>query len=95
MRRKNKIGLLAKLTKKQSPNRNYFSELPIGTVFIIIEEHLNMPAYDLTGYFINTRPQLLKNGSYYYTGYIEKGTYEIIGTVKDNVHLLINSLNFS
>lgn len=73
-----KIGLIAKLTKRQS-NRAYFSEIPIGTKFIIVEEHGGMPSYDLTGYFLNYPPQKLSEGKFHFTGYIEKGTWELVG----------------
>jgi len=80
------IGQLARLTKKQT-DRAYFSTLPIGTVFIIID-NLDLPAYDLTGYFINSEPHKLFNGNYHHTGYIERGSWEIIGDIKDNIHIL-------
>lgn len=83
---KSKIGLLAKLIKEQT-DRWYFSQLPIGTLFIIIDE-IDTPAYDLTGYFINPAvPHILPSGSYYFTGYIEKGSWEIVGEIKDNIDL--------
>lgn len=80
----NKTGLIAELTKKQS-NREYFGDIPVGTKFIIIEEHGHMPAYDLTGYFINYPPQKLSNGAYHFTGYIEKGSWRIVGEIQDNI----------
>ena len=78
-----KIGLLAELTKKQT-NRDYFSSLPVGTKFIIVEE-IKLPAYDLTGYFINVKPQIIK-GKSYHLGYIEKGTWKIIGDIRENIN---------
>ena len=78
------IGQVARLTKQQT-NRSYFSEMPIGTKFIIVEEHLDMPAYDLTGYFLNYPPQKLTNGMFHYTGYIEKGSWETVGTISEIV----------
>jgi len=75
----NNIGLIAKLIKRQS-NRAYFSEIPIGTKFIIVD-NIDTPAYDLTGYFLNIPPQKLSEGKFHYTGYIEKGTWELIGGI--------------
>lgn len=79
-----KLGLVAKLTKKQT-NRTYFSEIPIGTKFIIVDEHNNKPAYELTGYFLNYPPQILSDGRSHFTGYIEKGSWEIVGSVSEIV----------
>jgi len=73
------IGLVAKLTKQQT-NRPYFQNIPIGTKFIIVDQ-INTPAYDLTGYFLNYPPQYLDGGEHCYTGYIEKGSWEIVGTI--------------
>lgn len=84
-----KIGMLAELTKRQT-NRGYFSSLPIGTKFIIIDE-INLPAYDLTGYFLNCEPQILANDNYYFTGYIENGSWKLIGEIKDNIKVLLNT----
>lgn len=81
------IGQLARLTKKQT-NRQYFSTLPIGTLFIIIQE-VDLPAYDLTGYFIGCDPHKLATGIYHHTGYIERDSWEIIGDIKENINLLI------
>lgn len=75
------VGLVARLTKKQT-NRNYFSDMPNGTFFIITDAHDSMPAYELTGYFLDYPPQKTGNG-FHYTGYIERGTWEIVGTVYD------------
>ena len=80
------LGKIAELTKRQT-GRYYFENIPIGTKFIIVEENLNMPAYDVTGYFLNYPPQ--HNGEkYHFTGYIEKGTYKVLGEVKDNINLM-------
>jgi hypothetical protein len=79
-----KLGLVAQLIKKQT-NRAYFSEMPIGTTFIIVDEHDDMPTYELTGYFLNYPPQILPDGRSHFTGYIEKGSWEIIGSVNDIV----------
>ena len=84
----NKIGLLAELTKRQT-NRAYFSELPIGTKFIIVDE-INTPAYDLTGYFLRCEPHILTSGKQHFTGYIEKDSWKIIGEIKDNIEALAN-----
>jgi hypothetical protein len=84
-----KIGLVARLIKRQT-NRAYFSEIPIGTKFIIIEEHNDRPVYDLTGYFLNYPPQKLSDGQFHYTGYIEKGSYEILGTLNDWISELLS-----
>lgn len=86
-----KKGMLAKLTKKQT-EREYFSDLPIGTFFIIVGE-IDLPGYDLTGYFIGVNP-VLPNGICQFTGYIEKGSWELIGEIKDNLHHLTKSINF-
>ncbi len=85
------IGQLAKLTKKQS-NRAYFSNIPIGIHFIIIDVHDNMPAYDLTGYFIGIKPQILSNGNPHFTGYIEKGSWELVGNVTDNIEIFESNI---
>ena len=82
-----KLGLVAQLTKKQT-SRAYFENIPIGTKFIIVDEHDNMPAYELTGYFLNYPPQKLGDNKFHYTGYIEKGSWEIVGTVADCIGAL-------
>lgn len=71
------IGLVAQLTKKQT-DRFYFSKIPIGTKFIIIDIHDNLPAYDLTGKFLDYPPQILDDGTAHYNGYIEKGSWELV-----------------
>ena len=81
-----KIGLLAELIKKQT-NRDYFSELPIGTKFIIVDE-VDLPGYDLQGYFLRCKPHVLSEGNYYFTGYIDRGSWRIIGEIKDNIGIL-------
>ena len=81
------VGHICEITKKQT-NREYFSEIPIGTKFIIIDEHCHMPAYDVTGYFINYPPQINKDGEYHYTGYIEKDSWKIVGKIADNIEIL-------
>ena len=81
------IGQIAKLTKEQR-RRAYFSNIPIGTFFIITEKHESMPAYDLTGYFLNIKPQILKDGTPYFFGYIEKGSWELVGNLTDNIGIL-------
>ena len=83
-----KIGMLAELTKRQT-NRKYFSNLPIGAKFIIVDE-IDLPAYDLTGYFLRCEPHILSNGNYHFTGYIEKGSWKLIGEIKDNIEVLAN-----
>jgi len=40
-----RIGMIGELTKKQT-DREYFSTLPIGTKFIILEE-IDLPAYEI------------------------------------------------
>jgi len=77
-----KVGLVAELTKQQT-NRAYFSDIPIGTKFIILEEYNDLPTYDLLGYFLYTPPQELSNDSYHYTGYIEKGSWKLLGTIEE------------
>jgi len=87
---KSNLGLVAKLTKKQT-FRHYFSGIPIGTLFIIVEEHNPpLPAYDLTGYFLNYPPQELTNGKFHYTGFIEKGSWEIVGEVNDCIKEILS-----
>lgn len=80
--KKSKVGLVGRLTKLQT-NREYFSDIPVGTRFIIIEEHTDMPKYDLTGYFLNFPPQIINGNRYHYTGYIEKGSWKLIGTIQE------------
>lgn len=82
-----KIGMLGELTKRQT-NRQYFSKLPVGTKFIIVDE-IDLPSYDLTGYFLRCEPHILDNGEYYFTGYIEKGSWRLIGEIKDNIEVLV------
>lgn len=82
-----KLGQVARLVKQQT-NRRYFSEIPIGTKFIIVEEHNDMNAYDLTGYFINYPPQMLQNGKCHFTGYIEKDSWELVGDISDIIEEL-------
>jgi len=84
----NRIGLVAQLTKKQT-KRLYFENIPVGTKFIIVDEHNDMPAYELTGYFLNYPPQPLGNNEFHYTGYIEKGSWEIVGTLSDYIKELM------
>jgi len=87
-----KKGLVGELTKLQSQDRGYFKDLPIGTKFIITEEMYDSSTYDLIGYFLYYYPQNLKNPDYHYTGFIEKNTYKIIGTMEDCVkNNLLNS----
>ena len=81
------IGKLARLTKKQT-NRDYFSSIPIGTYFIITDTHNHMPAYDLTGFFIGVMPNILRNGDLHFTGYIEKNSWELIGSIEEHIHIL-------
>ncbi len=81
------IGQLARLTKKQT-NREYFSNIPIGTYFIITDTHNYMPAYELTGYFIGIQPKILADGTPHFTGYIERGSWELVGNVADNIGVL-------
>jgi len=76
------IGQIGVLTKRQT-NRAYFSEIPVGTKFIIVAKHTDMPAYELTGYFLNYPPQKLTGNRFHYTGYIEKGSWELVGTISD------------
>jgi hypothetical protein len=81
---KTMIGQLAKIIKKQT-DRVYFSNIPIGTHFIIIDIHDNMPAYELTGYFIGIEPKILSDETPHFTGYIEKGSWELVGNIVDNI----------
>lgn len=81
-----RIGLLAELIKKQT-NRDYFSKLPVGTKFIIVDE-VDLPGYDLTGYFLKCRPHVLSLGNYFFIGYIERGSWRIIGEIKNNIGIL-------
>lgn len=75
------IGQIAELTKRQT-ERYYFSNIPIGTKFIILGK-VNIGSYELVGYFLNIPPQETSPGNYHYTGYIEKGSYKILGEIKD------------
>lgn len=85
------IGKLGILTKKQS-NRGYFSNIPVGTPFLILEE-INLPAYDLSVNFLNTYPQKLSENTYYSCGYVEKGTWRLLGDVKDYIDTLKSTFN--
>lgn len=79
------VGRLAMLTKKQT-NRYYFSDLPIGTYFIIIEE-INIGAYDLLGFFIGVEPNKIGN-AVHCTGYVESGSWIELGSIEDNIQVL-------
>jgi hypothetical protein len=82
------VGQIARLTRKQK-NREYFSTIPVGTFFIITEV-VDLPAYNLTGYFLNVPPQILDNGKPYSLGYIERGSWELVGSVESNILALSN-----
>lgn len=81
-----KVGKLGKLIKNQA-DKKYFSKLPDGTLFIALRE-INLPSYDLVGYFLNVSPQKLKDGVLYYMGYLKRGSYEIIGEIYDHTDLI-------
>lgn len=69
---------IARLTKKQDKKREHFGEMPIGTRFVIIKD-LDLPAYDVLGFFFEYPPQQFSEqglGAELYTGYVEKGTWE-------------------
>lgn len=84
------VGKLAMLTKKQT-NRYYFSDMPIGTYFIIIEE-INIGAYDLLGFFIGVTPNKIGN-AIHCTGYVESGSWIELGSIEDNIQVLKNRGN--
>lgn len=75
------IGLIGRL-KKQQTDRGYFSNIPVGTLFIILEEHNNIPAYDITAYFLGIVPNKIDN-RLHFTGYVEKGSWEVAGTINE------------
>jgi hypothetical protein len=87
MRKKNIVGMIGELTEKQNSDREYFSEIPIGTKFIIIGrlKHMmdNTSCYDIRSYFLYIEPQIRNNKKLHFTGYIEKGTWKLLGTSKD------------
>ena len=84
-----KAGKLARLIERQT-HRVYFSELPVGTLFVILEE-IDLPAYDLLGLFLAAKPHHLRDGSLHFTGYIERGSWEILGSVEDCIGFLRQS----
>jgi hypothetical protein len=47
-----------------------------------------MPAYELTGYFIGIKPNILSDGTPHFTGYIERGSWELVGNIADNIGAL-------
>lgn len=85
---KHKIGLIGELTKQQSM-RMYFSDIPIGTKFIITDEHDDIGDYELTGYFLYTIPQIYTKTTGYFTGYIEKGSWKLVGRTEEYFKSLI------
>jgi hypothetical protein len=84
--RNKQFGKIGVLTKQQS-NRTHFSDIPIGEKFIVLNL-LSLPAYNALAYFINYPPQILENGEKSYTGYVERGTWEVIGNLFDNPELI-------
>lgn len=68
---------IARLTKKQDNKREHFGEMPVGTRFIVVKD-IDLPAYNVLGFFFEYPPQVLKesSGAELYTGYVEKGTWE-------------------
>ena len=78
------VGQVAMLTKKQT-NRTYFSEIPIGTKFIIVEQYFDNPFFDFVGYFLNYPPQIVLKEQYHYTGFIEKDSWVLIGSINEIV----------
>lgn len=79
-----RVGLIGELTKQQT-SRAYFSNIPVGTKFIILEEYKDLPSYDLLVYFLYPPPQKLANDSYHYTGYVEKSSWKLLGTIEKHI----------
>ncbi len=84
-----KFGYIGKLTKKQT-NRVHFRDIPIGEKFLVLNS-VNLPAYDVLGLFVNHTPQTLNNGEEHYSGYLEKNSYEIIGSIFADAAKLLKS----
>ena len=89
---KAKFGDIAELTKKQA-DREHFSEIPIGTRCLILNE-VNLPGYDALAHFNTIPPQKSsdldsdKYFEFHYQGYLDRGSYKIIGTIFKNPELL-------
>lgn len=81
-----KFGDIGRLTKRQT-NRRHFSKIPVGELFMILNE-VDLPGYDAVAIFPNFQPQILDNNERSYTGYLERKSYEIIGDIFTNVNLL-------
>lgn len=75
------IGMIGELTRIQR-GRTHFQDMPVGTRFVIIDKH-DIPGYDITGYFIKYPPQRISTNEYYFTGYVARGTWKIVGNIAD------------
>lgn len=85
MRDKN-FGLIGELTKRQG-SRFHFGEMPIGERFMILNS-VDLPGYDNLAVFPNFKPQQTSNGHNTYTGYLNRGSYRIIGSIFENPEML-------
>ena len=85
-----KFGLIGKLTKKQDPNRYHFSEMPIGTEFLVLQS-MGLDKFDVLVYFFGYPPQIDQNGRENYIGLVEKGSYVITGSIK---YIYKDNLNY-
>jgi len=81
------VGMIGELTKKQNSNREYFRDIPIGTKFMIINMLSNPRTiadnYDIRAYFLFIEPQARISNKFHFTGYVEKGTWKLLGTAKE------------
>jgi hypothetical protein len=80
-----KFGLIGKLIKKTT--RNHFSDMPIGEKFMVISDY-NTLGYDAMAVFPNFKPRAVDFFHESYTGLLEKGSYEIIGSIFKDASLL-------
>ncbi len=75
------IGMIGELTRIQK-GRAHFQDMPVGTRFVIIDKH-DIPGFDITGYFIKYPPQRISTNEYYFTGYVARGTWKLVGNIAD------------
>ena len=84
-----KFGDIGRLINPQT-HREHFSEMPIGEKFMVLTR-VDLPGYDALAVFPNFPPQILDNGAPHVTGYLDRGSYEIVGSIFQNADLLKNS----